>query len=128
MQLDPISSPTMVLLPPNPNIASPLLPRRHTCGLGLLAFAGFSHRALFFHPLVEFRLLEPPAVPEFEGRDFFLVDVLVERVGTNAQVLGGLPNVHYFTRIGHKALSPFHEGDSTGFACPCGQTTLTDPH
>src|SRR5262249_42287116 len=57
------------------------------------------HGALLFHPLVQNGLFELPAVPEFEGRDFFFSHVLVKRVRTDPQVLRSLSNVHYLTRI-----------------------------
>src|ERR1019366_6405919 len=67
----------------------------------------FSPAALALHPAIEQRLLELPAVSQFEGRDFVFGQVLVKRVRAHAQILGRLPNVHHFRRIGHNLL-PFH--------------------
>src|SRR5208282_3485252 len=58
------------------------------------------HR-LLFHPLIEFRFLEPPAIPQLERRDFLFVHVLVQSVRTHSQVLRSLTNVHHFSRVAH---------------------------
>src|SRR5262245_26232316 len=121
MQLEPMSNPTIVF--PDPNIAIPPC-LMSVFGFLHLTYAGrlrrswpflgnaHVHGALLFHPLVQNRLLELPAVPELEGRDFFFRHVLVERVRTDPQVLRSLSNVHYLTRICCHKRKPFHSGFS----------------
>src|SRR5581483_8589610 len=71
---------------------------------GRLRLPGFHFRfaGLLFHPLVQLRFLEAPAVPQLECRNLLLIDILVERVRTNAEVLRRLANIHYFARICHR--------------------------
>src|SRR6516225_11897432 len=64
--------------------------------------------AFLFHPLVQNRFLELPAVPEFKGRDLFFCHILVQRIRTDSQILRSLSNVHYFTRIFRHKYKPFH--------------------
>src|SRR5260370_6137073 len=88
------------------------VPRNGPRRFGLLLTPAFSGRALVFHPLVELRLLELPAITQFECRNLGLGDVLIKGVGTYSQILRGLPDVHYFSRLGHKIVSPFRRCDS----------------
>src|SRR5262249_40567780 len=77
--------------------------------LGRLRFlvpARFLLHRLLFHPLVQFRFLEAPAVAQLERGNALLIHVLVERVRTHPQVLRRLANVHHFSRVGHSSLSP----------------------
>src|SRR6516164_1776202 len=115
---EPTSRPTIVF-DPNPNMCPP-----SWCGAGALArglvclaLSGSLHRCLrfplhfrlvrlLFHPLVQLRFLEAPAVPQFEGRNLLLIHVLVERVRTDSQVLRSLANVHHFSRVGHRVHVP----------------------
>src|SRR3954465_5004772 len=79
IELDPISRPTIVLAPPNkPMTFTPLVTRRYACGFRSLLPASFPFHALSFHPGVQNRFLELPAVPQLERRDLFLVHVLVK--------------------------------------------------
>src|SRR5579864_2192749 len=100
MLLEPISSPTIDFADPNPNIFASLLTGGSSgCARLFLATFGFPDRALLLHPLVQDGFLEFPAIAQLEGRDLLFVHVLVERVGTYAQVLRSLADVHHFTRI-----------------------------
>src|SRR6185437_9296285 len=96
---DPTSRPT-IDFDPNPNMCPPL--RGRLCGrLCFVRPLAFYFARLLFHPLVQPRFLEPPAIAQLEGRNLLLIDVLVERVRTDAQVLRRLANIHYFARISH---------------------------
>src|SRR3954468_1792915 len=108
MLLEPMSRPTIVFAPPNKPIRSSSVPSYRSRGLRLLFAAAFADGALALHPAIQDGLLELPAVPQFESRDLFLVNVLVKCVRAHAEVLRCLAYVHHFTRIGHKNLSPFH--------------------
>src|SRR5258708_9603670 len=137
---EPTSRPTIVF-DPNPNMCPPfvapatspadflLLSRRlRRCPRFLLAHSRFQFHGLFFHPLVELRFLEAPAVAQFEGRNLLLVDVLVERVRTDSQVLRSLANIHHFPRVGHSAFSPSTEFQfSVQLYCPPVLTKLGEP-
>src|ERR1700692_1615297 len=63
---------------------------------------------LLFHPLVQLRFLEAPAVAQLECGNLLFAYVLVERVRTHSQILRSLTNIHHFSRVGHVpfALSP----------------------
>src|SRR5258705_7297241 len=77
---------------------------------GRLRFPSYFHLVrLLFHPLVQLRLLEAPAIAQFESRNLLLVDVLIERVRTHPQVLRSLANVHHFSRVGHRVHAPSTE-------------------
>src|ERR1700722_5681268 len=69
--------------------------------LRFLFSARFHFHRLLFHPLIQFRFLEAPAIAQFECRNLLLVHVFVKRVLTHSQVLGSLANIHYFSRVGH---------------------------
>src|SRR5579864_760331 len=58
---------------------------------------------LLFHPLIQPRFLEPPAVPQLERGNFLFANVLVKRVRTHSQILRRLANVHHFSRVGHSS-------------------------
>src|ERR1700693_3559381 len=62
---------------------------------------------LLFHPLVQPRLLEAPAVAQLEGGNLLFPYVLVERVRTHSQIVRCLTNVHHFSRVGHVSLTCF---------------------
>src|SRR5450631_118616 len=110
---EPTSRPTIVL-EPNPNMCPPLcveqapspaafdslkLPGRFHCRLGFLLALDFHLVGFLFHPLVQLRFLEAPAVPQFESRNALFSYVFVERVRTHSQVLRRLANVHDFSRV-----------------------------
>src|SRR5215471_13372502 len=111
MQLEPMSNPTIDFPEPNPNMPPALsliylFPVARTlsrgsclCRFRLLLRATHVHRALLLHPLIKNRLLEFPAVPELECRDFLFGHVFVQRVRTDSQILRSLSDVHYLTRI-----------------------------
>jgi len=42
--------------------------------------------------MVQNRLLELPAVPQFEGRDPFLINILVQGFPGNPKIFGSLPD------------------------------------
>src|SRR5579862_1493181 len=65
--------------------------------LPLVLRSEFHLARLLFHPLVELRFFEAPAVAQFESRNLLLANVLVKRVRTHSQILGGLANVHHFS-------------------------------
>src|SRR5437868_5901188 len=109
MLLEPMSKPTITFAPPNKPIRSSSVSCDRSRGPRLLLAAAFADGALALHPTVQDGFLEFPAVPQFEGGNLFLVNVLVKCVGAHAKVLRSLANVHHFTRIGHKNLSPFHK-------------------
>src|SRR5215469_1298087 len=102
---EPTSRPTIVF-DPNPNMCPPLLSGSlGGCLRFLLAAPGFHLVRLLFHPLIQLRLLEAPAVAQLEGWNRLLSHVLVERVRTHSQVLRRLADVHHFTRVGHSSSS-----------------------
>src|SRR5208283_55687 len=109
---EPTSRPTIVFAP-IPNMCPPLLAPASSPASFLLLSSGFArclhflfsacfrfHR-LLFHPLIDLRFLEAPAVAQFERRNLLLVHVLVQRVRTHSQILRSLANVHHFSRVGH---------------------------
>src|SRR5271166_3783070 len=119
---EPTSSPT-IDFDPIPNMCPPFL-----CGAGNIArdvfpdlrltlSGGFRRRLRFpfrlrfhlarllFHPLIQPRLLEAPAVAKLERGNFLLANVLVQRVRTHAQILRRLANVHHFSRVGHSSFT-----------------------
>src|ERR1700692_4203739 len=63
---------------------------------------------LLFHPLIELRFFEAPAVSQFEGGNLLLAHVLIKRVRTFSQIMRRLANIHYFSRVGHVSL-PVHQ-------------------
>src|SRR5271170_6156636 len=104
---DPTSRPTIVF-DPNPNMCPPLLlPGSFGSRLRFLSALGFHLARLLFHPLVELRFLEAPAVAQLESRNLLFAYVLVERVRTHSQVLRRLAYVHHFSRVGHVSLPQF---------------------
>src|SRR5947199_3536223 len=107
MLLEPMSRPTIDFADPNPNIFASLLAGRSSgCARLFLGAFGFPDRALLLHPLIQDGFLEFPAIAQLKGRDLLFVNVLVERVGTYAQVLRSLADVHHFTRIcAHRCLA-----------------------
>src|SRR5712691_7962033 len=59
------SRPTIDFDPPIPNINVASVPsRRSSCGPGFLLASAFPHTALTFHPRIQDRLLELPAVAQ----------------------------------------------------------------
>src|SRR6202162_4412856 len=98
---DPTSRPTIVF-DPNPNMCPPLrLPGSLSGCLRFLSALRFHLAGLLFHPLVELRFLEAPAVAQLESGNLLLAYILVERVRTHSQVLRSLANIHDFPRVGH---------------------------
>src|SRR5208282_2225838 len=113
---EPTSSPTIVF-DPIPNMCPPLVAPASSPASFLLLSCGFArclhfflaprfrfhfhfHR-LLFHPLIDLRFLETPAVAQLERRNLLFVHVLVQRVRTHSQILRSLTNVHHFSRVGH---------------------------
>src|ERR1700730_8440075 len=110
---EPTSRPTIVF-DPIPNMCARLFVLPLSMWRGHFARAGFcltlpgSFRpmlrsrfhltGLLFHPLIELRLLEAPAVAQLEGGNLLFAYVLVERVRTHSQILRSLTNVHHFSR------------------------------
>ena len=70
------------------------LPRLHFLYLSLRSTPG-----LLIHPVIQPRLLEPPAVPQLECRNEVLRGVFIERIRADAQVFGGLLYVHDFPNL-----------------------------
>src|SRR5580693_5571904 len=98
---EPTSRPT-IAFDPNPNMFPPLcLSGGFGSHLRFLLASYLHLGGLLFHPLVEPRLLEAPAVSQFEGGDLLFPNVLVQRVRTHSQVLRRLANIHDFARVGH---------------------------
>src|SRR6516162_1260590 len=135
---EPTSRPT-IAFDPKPNMCPPFncrRPRRLVCALrrpggrsrlGFFLTSGLHLAGFLFHPLVEPRLFEAPAVPQFEGGELLFPDVLVERVRTDSQILRSLPNIHDFTRVGHKFV-PFHRMDCPVTDPPTGQMGENRPN
>src|SRR5579864_4788173 len=107
---DPTSTPTIVF-DPNPNICPPLLlPGSFGSRLRFsLVVLRFHLAGLLFHPLVELRFLEAPAVAQLESGNLLLAYVLVKRVRTHSQVLRRLTNIHDFPRVSHSFQTLFTE-------------------
>src|ERR1700674_1039863 len=98
---DPTSRPTIVF-DPNPNMCPPLLlPGSLGSRLRFLSALCFHLAGLLFHPLVELRFLEAPAVAQLESGNLLFAYILVKRVRTHSQVLRSLANIHDFPRVGH---------------------------
>src|SRR5271154_252637 len=94
---EPTSRPTIVF-DPIPNM----------CARLFVMLRSQLHLArLLFHPLVQLRLLEAPAVAQLESRNLLFAYVLVKRVRTHSQVLRRLTDVHHFSRVGHVSLPQF---------------------
>ena len=51
---------------------------------------------LTVHPLIKTRALEAPAIAKLECRNKAVRSILVERIWRDAEVVGSLPDVHYF--------------------------------
>src|SRR5579862_3270914 len=121
---EPTSRPT-IDFDPIPNMCPPF------CGAGALARVWFYltlsgsfrcrlrfafqlrfHLArLLFHPLVQARFLEAPAIAQLKRGNLLLANVLVKRVWAHAQVLRRLANVHDFSRVSHSSsclFTPVH--------------------
>src|SRR5215471_16365121 len=108
---EPTSRPTIVF-DPNPNMCPPLLSGSLSGRLRFLLAALHFHLVRFlFHPLVELRLLEAPAVAQLESRNGLLSHVLVERVRTHSQILRRLADIHDFARVGHSRI-PFPQNQA----------------
>src|SRR5438874_11258198 len=104
---EPTSRPTIVF-DPNPNMCPPLqLPGSFGSRLGFFLAFRFHLAGFLFHPLVQLRFFEAPAVAQLESRNLLFAHVLVQRVGTHSQVLRSLANVHDFSRVGHSS-EPLH--------------------
>lgn len=69
---------------------------------------------LLVHPVVEARALEAPAIAELEGGDEGLGGVFIEGVGGDAEVVGGLADVHDLTEFWYEqvGLGGLAHGDS----------------
>src|ERR1700674_4052494 len=98
---DPTSRPTIVF-DPNPNMCPPLLlPGSLGSCLRFVSALRFHLAGLIFHPLVELRFLEAPAIAQLESGNLLFAYILVKRVRTHSQVLRRLANIHHFPRVGH---------------------------
>src|ERR1700723_493512 len=105
---EPTSRPTIVF-DPIPNMSASLAcevrlrssSSLHRC-LDFFLVLRFRLHRLLFHPLINLRFLEAPAVAQLERRNLLLVHVFVKRVRTHSQILRSLTNVHHFSRVGHK--------------------------
>src|SRR6202167_99273 len=108
---EPTSRPTIVF-DPIPNMCPPFsyqvllrssLPIRLRSpggfhrGLDFLFALRFRFHRLHFHPLIQLRFLEAPAIAQLERRNLLLVHVFVERARTHSQILRSSTNVHYFS-------------------------------
>ena len=58
-----------------------------------------SATGLLIHPVIQPRLLEPPAIPQLERRNEILGGILIERIRTDTQIVRRLPDVHYFPNL-----------------------------
>ena len=103
-----MSGPTICLLffPPNSPIAAPLLqlflqPARSSASPGRLAH-------LPFHPAVQNRFPQFPAVAKFKRGYFAFRNVAVQRIRADTQILRRLSHVHYFARFHHSGTPPRH--------------------
>src|SRR5580658_2760811 len=104
---EPTSRPTIVF-DPIPNMSASLACEvrlrssgsLHRCLDFFLALRFRLHR-LLFHPLIDLRFLEAPAVAQLERRNLLLVHIFVKRVRTHSQILRSLTNIHHFSRVGH---------------------------
>src|ERR1039457_566594 len=110
---EPTSRPTIVF-DPIPNMCPPFFceVRLRSSGsldrcLDFLFAPRFHFHRLLFHPLIQLRFLEAPAIAQLERRNLLLVHVLVQSVRTHSQILRSLANVHHFSRVGHN-VSPSH--------------------
>src|SRR5580692_309411 len=98
---EPTSRPT-IAFDPNPNMFPPLcLSGGFGSHLRFLLASHFHLGGLLFHPLVQPRFFEAPAVAQLESGNLLLAYVLVKRVRTHSQVLRRLANVHHYPRVGH---------------------------
>ena len=118
---EPTSRPT-IDFDPNPNMCPPLsvarafCPRRFTklcpaafaAAFGLRFACRFHLARLLFHPLIQPRFLEAPAVAQLERGNLLFADVLVQSVRTHAQILRRLANIHHFSRVGHSSFASLH--------------------
>src|SRR5215475_2253909 len=106
-----MSNPTSCLLfPPNNDILQPLYsfllqtarnPRALLLQQSLLTTLGVHLAHLAFHPAVQNRLAQLPAVTQLERWNFAFGDVAIERVRADAQILRRLPHIHHFARFAH---------------------------
>src|SRR6266849_6570305 len=110
---EPTSRPTIVF-DPIPNMCPPFLRSSliaykdclrsssslYRC-LDFLFALRFRFHGLLFHPLIQLRFFEAPAVAQLERRNFLLVHILVQSDRTHSQILRSLANVHHFSRVGH---------------------------
>src|SRR3954469_8616582 len=125
---EPTSRPTMDF-DPNPNMCPPFCVARATSPatlmyrgrlalrLSLLRSRSFRrnlrlalglrlHLArLLFHPLVQLRFLEAPAIAQLERGNLLFANVFVQSVRTYAQILRRLANIHHFSRVGHSSFT-----------------------
>src|SRR5580692_6752186 len=104
---EPTSRPTIVF-DPIPNMCPPLFyevrlrsSSSFSRCLNFLFSLRFRFHRLLFHPLIQLRFLEAPAIAQLERRNFLFVHVLVQSVRTHSQILRSLTNIHHFSRVGH---------------------------
>src|SRR5467141_860930 len=130
---EPTSSPTIVF-DPIPNMCPPFFNEvrlrssgsLHRC-LDFLFTPRFQFHRLLFHPLIELRFLEAPAVAQLERRNLLLVHVLVQRVRTHSQILGSLANVHHFSRVGHNVSLSQESSSQPSLFFPATLRNLGEP-
>src|SRR5580692_4864194 len=124
---DPTSRPTIVF-DPNPNMCPPLLlPGSFSSRLRFVSAFRFHLAGFLFHPLIELRFLEAPAVAQLESGNLLLPYVFVERVRTHSQVLRRLANIHDFPRVGHSLQTLFRPTPPCRLR-PMSQVGENSPH
>src|SRR5689334_9044426 len=109
MELEPMSRPTICLLffPPNSPIAASLLTVVLATRAGLPASP--DRLAHFpFHPAVQDRFPQFPAVAKLKCGYLAFRNVTVQRIRGDTQILRRLSYVHYFARFHHSGTPPRH--------------------
>src|ERR1035437_8917579 len=130
---EPTSRPTIVF-DPIPNMCPPFFNEVrlrssgsfHGC-LDFLFALRFRFHRLLFHPLIQLRFLEAPAIAQLERRNLLLVHVLVQRVRTHSQILRSLANVHHFSRVGHIVSSSHRSSSQPSLFFPPTLRKLGEP-
>src|SRR5215472_10500474 len=95
----------IVVAPDSSGLNSLLRSRSLPRCLGLAPGSRLHLARLLFHPLIQLRFLEAPAIAELKRGNPLFADVLVKRVRTHAQILRRLANIHHFSRVGHSSLT-----------------------
>src|SRR5580698_1537183 len=96
------SPPSCLFFPPNNAMFAASFP---FASLDLPApYVRLAHLA--FHPAVQDRLAQFPAIAELECGNLAFGDVTVERIRANPQILRRLPHIHDFARFIHEDRNP----------------------